>query len=49
MQTAFGAARRFWKAMRDRYGDLTYFCWLELTAAGAPHYHALLVNPPRGF
>jgi len=49
MQTAYGAARRFWQELRERYGELTYFCWLELTADGKPHYHAMLVNPPPGF
>jgi hypothetical protein len=49
MESAYGAARRFWSALRDRYGELTYFCWLELTRAGLPHYHAMLVNPPAGF
>lgn len=49
LETAYGAARQFWMRARDRWGDLTYFCWLELTQAGAPHYHALVVNPPPGF
>lgn len=49
MEAAYGAARAFWQALRDRYGELTYFCWLELTAAGLPHYHAMLTNPPPGF
>ena len=49
LDAAYGAARRFWKRLRDRWPELTYFCWLELTEKGAPHYHAMVVNPPRGF
>jgi hypothetical protein len=49
LEEAYGAARDFWKKCRDRWGELTYFCWMELTAAGLPHYHAIWVNPPPGF
>jgi hypothetical protein len=49
MRSAYGATRLFWKRCRDRWGDLTYAWWIELTAAGLPHVHAMLVNPPRGF
>ena len=49
LESAYGAARNFWKRCRDRWGELTYFCWMELTREGLPHYHAILVNPPRGW
>ena len=41
-----GRIRDFWHTVRDRWGDQQYFSWLEITAAGAPHYHAMWVDPP---
>jgi hypothetical protein len=41
--------RSFWEVLRSwcrSPGELTYFSWLELTKAGNPHYHAMLVDPP---
>lgn len=50
MEAAYDAVRQFWQRCRARWGrDLTYFCWLELTEAGLPHYHAMWVNPPADF
>lgn len=41
-----GHMSRFWRAVRDRYGDQVYFSWLELQRRGAAHYHAMWVDPP---
>lgn len=43
---AQGAIMRFWKGMRAQYPGLEYFSWLELQRRGAPHYHAIILNPP---
>lgn len=43
---ARGAIRDFWHRFRDLAPDAPYFSWLELQRRGAPHYHAIIVNPP---
>lgn len=43
---AQGAIMAFWRGMRRDYPGLRYFSWLELQWRGAPHYHAIIVNPP---
>jgi len=39
--------RQFFMALRDKFGELTYCWWIELTLQGDIHVHAMLVNPPR--
>lgn len=46
MQEAYGAVRSFFQQLRDKHGQLTYCWWLELTDAGMPHVHAMILNPP---
>ena len=43
---AQGHIRRFWAAVRQRWPGTDYFCWAELQARGAVHYHALWLNAP---
>lgn len=38
--------RDFWAKVRRRWLGTLYFCWLELQARGAVHYHAVWLNPP---
>lgn len=41
-----GAMRRFWHAVRDRFGKQNYWAGLEVQRRGAAHYHAMWVDPP---
>jgi hypothetical protein len=41
-----GDVQRFLAAVRRRWLGVRYFCWLELQARGAAHYHMVWVNPP---
>lgn len=43
---AQGWIRDFWAKVRKRWLGTRYFCWLELQARGAAHYHAVWLNPP---
>jgi hypothetical protein len=45
IESVQGRIRDFWHAYRDRVGRRPYFAWLELTRAGRPHYHAMLLDP----
>jgi hypothetical protein len=41
-----GDVREFLAKVRQRWLGVRYFCWLELQARGAAHYHMVWVNPP---
>lgn len=43
---AIGAVRDFWAKVRRTWLGTRYFCWLELQARGAVHYHCVWLNPP---
>jgi hypothetical protein len=44
-----GQVERFFHAVRRRWPDLRYFWWLELTARGTTHWHALLTPGRSGW
>jgi len=44
---AIGRVYRFWAKVRRQWLGTRYFCWLELQARGAVHYHCVWLNPPR--
>lgn len=43
---AVGRVYAFWKRVRQTWLGTRYFCWLELQARGAVHYHCVWLNPP---
>lgn len=43
---AIGLVQEFWRRVRQRWVGTRYFCWLELQARGAVHYHCIWLNPP---
>lgn len=45
-EAAIGRVYRFWSLVRHRWLGTRYFCWLELQARGAVHYHCVWLNPP---
>lgn len=45
-EEAAGEIERFWHFVRRTWPQLRYFWWLEFQSRGAPHYHALVVDPP---
>jgi hypothetical protein len=45
-QAAVGLVYRFWRRVRQQWLGTRYFCWLELQARGAVHYHCVWLNPP---
>lgn len=45
-EAAVGRVYRFWRQVRQRWLGARYFCWLELQARGAVHYHCVWLNPP---
>ena len=40
-----GQMRRFWHAVRDRFGKQQYWAGLEVQQRGAAHYHVMWVDP----
>lgn len=45
-EAAIGLVYRFWRRVRQQWLGTRYFCWLELQARGAVHYHCVWLNPP---
>jgi hypothetical protein len=45
-RAVIGDVQRFLAQVRRRWLGVRYFCWLELQARGAAHYHLVWVNPP---
>jgi hypothetical protein len=45
-EAAIGRVYDFWARVRRRWLGTRYFCWLELQARGAVHYHCVWLNPP---
>jgi hypothetical protein len=45
-EAAIGRVYDFWRKVRQQWLGTRYFCWLELQARGAVHYHCVWLNPP---
>lgn len=45
-EAAIGRVYAFWARVRRQWLGARYFCWLELQARGAVHYHCVWLNPP---